>query len=34
MMAELSDNTAKFRIATELFKSRIDLLRSVIAERV
>ena len=34
MMAELSENTANFRIATELFKSRIDMLRSVISERV
>ncbi|MCA9293656.1 MAG: flagellar basal body rod protein FlgB [Phycisphaerales bacterium] len=34
MMAELAENTANFRVATELFRSRIDMLRSVIAERV
>lgn len=34
MMAELAENTGNFRVATELFKSRIDMLRSVIAERV
>jgi flagellar basal-body rod protein FlgB len=34
MMAELAENTAMFRTATELFKSRIDLLRSAISERV
>jgi hypothetical protein len=33
-MQDLAENSATFRVATELFKSRLGLLQQAISERV